>query len=444
MESKEIWAFVNWGVLLVVILAAVWMIWGFPQGEGEGEEGVEEIVADQQCVDVEDIEKIEYGACYDASSEMIFLRIDRGNANYQINKATVSFVGLVSQSYDFVDVPVGGESGAYKFSSKKNPGSISVRLDVVRSSSEWFCGGKNVFVDYCPTGTGGAGVDVSISSVGGVSISDFVEIEDLTDFTDAGSDIVVTDLADRERIWESKCKSNWDCGEYEACEDGVQRRNCKDTEGCLIPTNSPARTQTCDRTCVEDWECEWSACENGVSVPQCNDVNKCGTSYNIPKELSCDEGKECIPDVACDAWTSCNVDYNFLDLIESSGISQLTGSKTRLCIDKEDCVSALKEEQVCSVDVDIYTKKFDRCGEEYIGVYSILDDSTLAILKEGSGDNPYLNIYFDDQESVYCDYCFDGVMNGDESDIDCGGSCRKCSVEIYYEEKHWWDFFFNW
>lgn len=444
MESKKFWAFVNWGVLLVVILAAIWMIWGFSQAEDA--EDLEVFVPVRQCVSVEDIENINYEACYDASSEMIFLKMGRKNINYQINKATVSFVGLVSQSYDFVDIPMADESGAYKFSSKKNPGSLNIKLDVVRNSSEWICGGKNVFVDYCPTGTGGVGVDVLISSIGGVGIVDFVEIEDFTnfgDFTDVDSDIIVTDLADKEKIWESQCKSNWDCGEYEVCENGVKRRDCKDTENCLIPTNSPIRVQRCDGTCIEDWGCEWSACKNGVSVPKCNDVNKCGTSYNIPKELSCEARGECIPDVVCGGWTECSVDYNFLDLVESDGISQLTGSKTRSCIDKEGCVSTQKEEQACSVSVDIYTKKFERCGEVYIGIYSILDDSVLAILKEGSEDKPSLNIYFDDQESIYCDYCFDGVMNGDEDDVDCGGSCKKCKVEVYYEEKHWWDFLFD-
>ena len=440
MEGKKIWAFVNWGVLFVVLLATVWMIWGFPQGEA-GEDDVD-VAPVEQCIDVEDAEKIRYDACYDATSEMIFFKVDRGSADYQINKATASFVGLTSKTYDFSDFPAAGKSGAYKFASKKNPGTINIELDVVKTSSEWFCEGENVFVDYCPVGTGGVGVDVSIGSTGEVSISDFVDVRDPTSFPDVDSDIIVLDLASKEKIWESTCKSDWDCGEYEACENGVQRRDCKDAENCLIPTNSPARTQRCDGTCIEDWECEWSACVNGVSAPTCNDVNKCGTSYNIPKELSCEERGECIPDVVCDAWTDCSVDYNFLDLIGSDKTTQITGSKTRLCIDKGGCSSTRKEEQSCSVDVDIYTKKFEKCGKEYIGIYDILDDSVLVILEEGSADNPYLNIYFDDKESVYCDYCFDGVMNGDESDVDCGGSCKECRIEIYYEEKHWWDFLF--
>ena len=40
------------------------------------------------------------------------------------------------------------------------------------------------------------------------------------------------------------------------------------------------------------------------------------------------------------------------------------------------------------------------------------------------------------------DYCFDGEMNGDEEDVDCGGSCKSCVVYIY-EEKRWWDFLFD-
>ena len=434
MESK-IWVFINWGFLLVVILAAVWIAWGFPQG-GDNNAG-DLLVPSESCIDIESLEELKYEACYDASSKMIFLKASRGNANYQINKATVSFVDVASQYYDLENIPGAGENGAYKILAEKNPRSINIKLEVVRNFPGIICGSESFFIDDCPAGTGGVGVDISISPISGVGVEDFVEVED---FQDIGSDFIVMDLVDREKIWESTCSSNWECGEWEACEDGIRRRTCKDLKGCAIPTASPVSVQRCDGVCAEDWECEWSACEEGVSIPRCNDRNECGTFYDIPKELSCQERGKCSPNVVCGGWTDCEVDYDFMDLVGSDSIAQLSGSRARLCVDKNGCVSTQKEEEVCSVGVDIYTERFERCGEEYIRVYSALDDSTLAILGEESEDDS-LNIYFDDQDGVYCDYCFDGVMNGDEKGVDCGGSCRECVVAVP-RERHWWDFLF--
>lgn len=434
MKSKKIWVFVNWGILLVAILAVVWVIWGFPQGDNAD---TDVPIPVEKCIDVEGIENIGYEACYDLASEMLFLKMDREHVNYQINKATVSFVGLVSHSYDFAEIPLAGESNAYKFSSRKNPGGIHIELDVVRSNSELFCDGKSVFVDYCPTGASSGGIFIGPAGV--TDLGDFVEVGD---FPDVDSGVIFLSLADKEKLWESLCKSSWDCGDWDACEDGIQRRDCRDVGECIVSTGSPVRVQRCDVACVEDWECDWSSCENGFSVPQCNDLNQCGTSYDIPNELLCEEKGECVPDVVCGDWTDCSVEYSLLDVTDPASVSQLTGSKSRLCVDSEGCASPAKEEKACSVSTDIYTKKFEKCGEEYIGIYDVLTGGVLAILKEGAENTPYLNIYFNDQESVYCDYCFDGVMNGDEEKIDCGGSCRDCQAEVYYEEGHWWDFLF--
>jgi hypothetical protein len=212
-------------------------------------------------------------------------------------------------------------------------------------------------------------------------------------------------------------------------------------KSCIIPTSSPITVQLCDDTCVENWECEWGACERGVSVPECRDLNGCGSSYSVPKELPCQEGGSCTPNVVCGEWSECNIDYNFADLLGPGGIAELSGSKTRICVDEKGCVLTQREEEECSIGVDIYTERFERCGEQYVAVLDILDDSTLAVLKEGGEENFYLNIYFDDKDGVRCDYCFDGEMNGDEEGVDCGGSCKSCSVPVY-EVEHWWDFLF--
>ena len=437
MESK-IWAIINWSVLVVVTFVAVWMILGVPQISENNGDG--EIVSVGSCVDVAELEGFKYEACYDAASEMIFLKANREKANYHINKLTVSFVDLSSQSYDLKDVPVAGGKGAYKILAKKNPKNINIGLGVVRDFVEPVCEDRSVFVDYCPVGIAGNGVDVSISPIDGVGIKDFVEVKSLPELE---SDVIAMDLAEKEKIWESTCKSNWDCGRWEACEEGVQRRDCNDSNHCIIPTSSPIRAQRCDGSCIENWECEWGSCENGWSFPSCNDLSGCGTNYEIPDKLACEERDDkCVPNVVCGDWSACEVDYNFVDLVGVSGLAQLSGSKSRICADKKGCISTQREDQVCSISVDVYTKRFKRCGEDYIGVYNILEDSTLAVLKEGNENKAYLNIYFDDQDGVYCDYCFDGKMNGDEEDVDCGGSCRKCEADTFVE-RSWWDYIFR-
>ncbi len=437
MVSK-VWTFVNWGVLAVVTLAAIWMVWDLPKNVDDENISFNISIPSGECVDVVAEDEFEFEACYDASSESIFLKTIRGKAAYKISQLSVSFVDLSSQSYDLEDVPEAGSNKAYKILAKKNPGSVDVRLGVVKDFSGFVCGGKSVFVDYCPAGTGGEGVGVSISPIEGVSIKDFIEVEDLPDFD---SDIVVMDLVEKEAIWESTCKSNWDCGEWEICSEGVQRRSCNDLSNCAISTDSPISAQRCDGACVENWECEWSGCESGFSVPKCKDLNGCGTSFGVPEKLSCDKGGKCSPDVSCSDWAKCDVDYDFVDLIGSDKIIDLEGSMSRVCVDKKGCVATSKEEKACSVSVDIYTKRFERCGDSYIGIYDVLNDETLAVLKDGGGSEFYLNIYFDEASGVYCDYCFDGVMNGDEVDVDCGGSCRECQEEVVVKKK-WWQSIF--
>lgn len=431
--DRKVWAFVNWGFLLVVSLVLVWLIWGPSQTEERV--GEDFFAPSGNCIDVVALEELKYQACYDAYSETIFLKVTRGKANYKIDKMSVSFVDINSQSYDLEGVPDAGENGAYKILAKKNPESIDVRLEISQDFSGSVCSGGSVFVDYCPTGTGGSGVGVSISPIEGVEVKDFVEVQDFQDFE---SDVVVMDLVEKEKIWGSKCKSSWKCGEWESCVEGVQRRDCKDSNKCVISTDSPVSSQRCDGGCDENWECEWSSCLNGVSSPTCEDLNDCGTSYDIPKELSCRASQKCVPYVVCGNWTSCEVDYDFIDLVGVDGVAKIGGVKTRVCVDEEGCVPVQKEESVCSVSVDIYTKKFERCGQEYVGVYGALDDGVLAVLKEGRGS---LNIYFDDQAGIYCDYCFDGKKNGDEEGVDCGGSCERCESENSLSTRKWWDFF---
>jgi len=432
--ASKFWTFFNWGILIIVTGVAIWMVFG--SLEGSGGSSSEDFGPSGDCIDVVKFDGFGYEACYDAYSEMVFLKVARVKGDYDVAKIDVSFVGLTSQSYELADVPAGGENRAFKLPSKKNPGNIEVRLDVNRDFEGFACGSESVFVGYCPAGTSGEGVDVSISPIEGIGFKDFVEVQDMPDFD---SDIIVMDLVDREAVWESTCKSDWECGEWEACDGEVSHRDCKDLNGCVIPTNSPITAQRCDGACVESWECEWGGCEYGWSSPKCLDLNSCGTSFEVPAKLPCEERGKCIPEVVCSDWSECDVDYDFEDLVGKDEVKEIKGGKSRICVDKKGCVETVKEEAICSISIDIYTKRLERCGYNYIGVYDVLDDSTLAILQEGSAGNNFLNIYFDDQDGIYCDYCFDGERNGDEEGIDCGGSCKECFIERRVLKK-WWEF----
>jgi len=414
MQKK--WLILNTSVLLVLVLILVWIVWNFSFSDTVGPE--------EECIEVNKVASFIYDVCYDAYSKNLFIEVERRFDSYRVNALKVSFFDFIDKSYALTDVPGTEETRAYKISAEKNPKNIYVRLDVVKDFSAPICDEpRSLFVRYCPVASQQEGVNVSLSPLAGVDVEDFIEIGKSSR---QDSDIMGLSLVDKERIWKSQCESSWRCGSWESCEDGIQKRECNDTKGCFIPTDVPETTGYCDGTCVEKWECEWSDCKNGFTVPKCKDLNNCGTSYNVPQKLSCGGAKECVPNFQCDDWSTCEVDYDFIDLVEGE-ISSLTGSKSRYCVDKNGCAEPEQEVIECSVGVDIYTKRFSKCGQDFVGVYNKLNNELIARISEGDKDKPFLNINLDDnRDEIYCDYCFDGRLSGDEEGVDCGGSCEAC------------------
>jgi hypothetical protein len=398
--------------------------------------------SEEECVNVNNLQSFIYDACYDAYSKNIFLKTRRGVDDFNINELQVSFFDVAERSYKFSDVFSLQGIKAYKIPSEKNPDNININLDVFEDFSGSACGvSRRVFVTYCPVGING-GADVSIYSLDNVDAKDIVEVINPPSVVE--SDFFDLSSVDKRKIWESTCKSSWSCESWGSCENGIETRDCIDSNSCFVSTDLPRTARYCDGKCVEDWSCEWSGCNGGFTVPKCEDLNSCGTFYSIPKKLGCKLGKECIPDVECGEWSDCNVDYSFSNLLEGS-ISNLNGYRSRTCADKNNCVGSQRESGGCSVSVDIRTDKFVKCGQDYIGIYDGLSDDLIASVGVVSGEDHGVNIYFDDRgDAEYCNYCFDGEMNGDEEAIDCGGSCPECGVEVFIEEKGLWNKFVAW
>jgi len=413
---KKSWLVLNILVLLVVVFMLVWIVWTFSFSET--------VAPPEECIEVNKVTSFVYDICYDAYSKNIFIEAERSIDTYHINALKISFFDFMERSYTLGDVPNSKEFRAYKIPAEKNPQNIYVSLDIVKDFSAPICEEpRSLFVRYCPITNQDEEVNVSLSPLVGVGVDDFIEIERSAQ---QNSDVMGLNLVDKERVWKSQCESHWECGAWEDCDEGVQKRECKDVKDCFIPTEVPDTTKYCDGTCVENWECEWSDCRGGFTTPECKDLNSCGTSYNIPQKLECGGDKQCLPDIQCTGWSTCEVDYNFMDLVEGE-INTLGGSKSRFCVDSNGCVDSQQEVKECSIGVDIYTKRFSKCGQDFIGVYNRLNNDLIARISEGSDKKPYLNINLDDgSSSSYCDYCYDGRMSGDEDGVDCGGSCQAC------------------
>ncbi len=428
---------INVFVLFVLVLILLSMIWNFSFKENE--------IISEECTEINNDLSFVYDACYDAYSKTIFLKAKRGSDNYNINALDISFFDFTEKNYELSNVPANGSFKAYKIPAEKNPKNIDIRLNIANNSSLLICEEpKRVFIRYCPSNIGNkSSINISTNQLGNISFEDFI---DIPESIGQDSDVFSLDLVSKEKIWKSKCSSSWNCGKWEPCVYSVQKRECKDVNKCFVPTDTPTTVIYCNNNCVEKWECEWSNCNNGFTTPNCKDLNNCGTSYNIPQKLLCEANKECITDIKCDEWSDCEVNYDFIDLV-GDNVGNLYGIKSRVCKDKNTCAISQIEEKRCSISVDIYTKKFIKCGENFIGIYNKLNNDLIARIKDKTEINPSLNIYFrNEKDNEYCDYCFDGKKNGDEEEIDCGGSCKDCSDKYKQVilKKSLWEKFIDW
>ena len=398
--------FINGFLLIILILIVFYLSFFYaPKRVSEPQ---------QDCLKISLDSAYTFDSCYDAVSKNIFLKMKRGYDSNKILSIGVSFFDFSNKNFEIYDgIPKNGEDKVFKISAAKNPESLDVVVNPVENSGQ--CNApKKVFVSYCAYSDN---VSLTLSSLDS-SVRDIVNV---ASSSVASSDSFSLNLVDREKIWETKCSSNWQCTSWESCANGVQKRTCKDLNGCFISTSSPQTEKFCNNSCVENWQCTWEKCSGGYSIPDCKDLNSCGTNFDLPSKVQC--GSSCIPDVSCGEWSLCKADYTFIDLINFE-VGSLKGIKTRNCVDKNSCTKNFDQSEECSLSINIYTKKVDVCGKEYLGIYNKLTNQLIAKIEKGTSDSPFLNIAIDGGE--YCDYCYDGIKDGDEKGIDCGGGCKPC------------------
>jgi hypothetical protein len=207
-----------------------------------------------------------------------------------------------------------------------------------------------------------------------------------------------------------------------------------------------------DSDCIEDWYCRWTPCnEEGIKYSfDCIDRNLCKTTINLPYEKIC----ECFPDFKCAEWSDCNPNYKLIDIL--NGKISYDFSKKRLCEDNVGCESTFIESKNCVIKVPVRATISEWCFEEYIELREIPSNNLVSRMKkysEGSlaefsiiqnqssdiinfeisgGKKVDVNLVIGEFEG-FCAYCYDGVKNYDEEEVDCGGSnCPPCDNMISY------------
>jgi len=388
---------------------------------------------EQDCVEVHKVASFIYDSCYDAYTKNVYLDVRRGADSYRVTELTLNFFDTIERTYVIKDVPGLGERGSFRIPASKNPASIDISLQIIKDFSAPICDvPRRIFVDYCPAGSSNRTAGAELNPLNGKSNSGTIQVG--VPAVVVETDMLEMSLVEKEAIWRQQCQSDWDCSEWGPCIDGEQMRSCKDRSSCQISTNVQQTRRMCGESCVENWaRCVWEPCSGGYTTPKdCVDLNECGTTYDTPQKLSCGKSPatpSCKPDVICGGWSSCSIDYNFLDLIGGS-VLNLQGQRTRTCTDAALCISPVEEKASCTLSVDVYTQEYVRCGIEYRGIYDSLTNEQLAEMRLGTEENPALEITLGSTNQQYCSYCYDGIQNGDEIWVDCGPSCKSCT-EMY-------------
>ena len=387
------------------------------------------------CVDVSATSGFVYDVCYDSYSQNVFMSV-KDDSGYYLDTFRVSFFDGRDRSYD-LGYNVENVSQLYKFHATRNPLTIVLDLNVLDVVNPLCNSTKKLSVRYCDARKSGDGR----GSLNGSDVGDYVPLPYREEHSNN------TNYTEIEKAWINVCMSDWECSEWEECDGEFQRRSCLDLEGCSIPIDSPDTVRYCGDECIEDWNCEWGDCVRGFMEPACRDLNNCGTEFDKPGVMNCDTEMTCRPDIFCGDWGECEVDYGLFNLA-GDDINGLMGVRLRICSDRSGCVEARTETASCSMGVDIYVKKFSKCGEDFVGIYNKLNDNLIARIKEGEEVNPYMGIYFDDVgNNIYCDYCYDGILNSDEEGIDCGGSCISCGEKYRIRDfriDSWFDDVVDW
>ncbi len=237
-------------------------------------------------------------------------------------------------------------------------------------------------------------------------------------------------------------------GDQQTGQTPVQIRNCVDVSQCGTQYSKPQETQSCNVisenvVCNNNVRCSWTICVNNdteSSPYDCRDINNCRTLFTVPDKVSCKdrpfipEEEKCESDYMCKEWSECKINYNTFDILFSD--SNLKYFQIRFCDDISNCNLDLNEERSCEMRIPINVKKVFYCEKEYVEIYENGTNKLVGRFNEEViNDNlKRYDIEFVISEDVqFCDFCYNGLKDFDEENVDCGGEkCPLCVPKFSY------------
>lgn len=101
----------------------------------------------------------------------------------------------------------------------------------------------------------------------------------------------------------------------------------------------------------------------------------------------------------------------------------------RVCIGLGGCSDTLTEYANCSSDVQIEVKQDESCNRDILTLIKESNGVPVTSIDLDSLKSERFNVAFIQNKVQYCEHCYDGVISGFETGIDCGGDCRACKFE---------------
>ncbi len=233
-----------------------------------------------------------------------------------------------------------------------------------------------------------------------------------------------------------QCIPEYSCSSWSQCTNGLRERSCVDTK---CSTGTRTETSSCElELCESDWQCtSWSQCTNGISTRQCSDINNCNNDDSPIEETTCgiptkeniitDQKEGCTPNVQCKNWGTCSYDGTVEEVLENN--IQLTGSKKRICNDLNLCIPNYEESSSCTSNIQLKFEQKEVCGETNLIATNIETSNPASTINLESWSKNKLDVNFIQNSTVYCSTCYNGILDGAELGVDCGGDCKICKLD---------------